>query len=296
MTTRRTMREETSGYSADDYISANVAVHDRIASRYDATHGEIFNPIEQDRLKRSLERAAASVLVGRPTRRALDFGCGSGNLTRHLLDLGFEVVAADVSAEFLRRIGAQYNGAAVQTLQLNGRDLSGAEDGSFDVVATYSVLHHIPDYLTAVQEMVRVCASGGVVYIDHEHNPQYWSADAAYKEYERRVRRRDLKKYLQFRNYVHKFRRMLNPRHTNEGDIHVWPDDHIQWDAIGRVFASNGCEIVLQEDYLLFRDGYHRDVFDQYQSRLTDFRVVAARKTSGSDLTQPSRTAESSHR
>lgn len=77
-------------------IARNVALHDRLARKYETTHGEIFNPVEQDRLVRFLTTARDAIRSDGVPQIALDFGCGSGNLSRHLLDLGFQVTAADV--------------------------------------------------------------------------------------------------------------------------------------------------------------------------------------------------------
>src|SRR5690606_22598228 len=85
-------------------IDRNVLIHDRIATRYEKVHDEIFNAIEQDRLRSALARAKDALQTNRTRPRALDFGCGSGNLTRHLLALGFEGVSADIAPAFLQLI------------------------------------------------------------------------------------------------------------------------------------------------------------------------------------------------
>lgn len=51
------------------------------------------------------------------------------------------------------------------------------------MVATYSVLHHVPDYLKIVDEFVRVLKPGGVIYIDHEVSPSYWEINDTYQSY-----------------------------------------------------------------------------------------------------------------
>jgi hypothetical protein len=71
---------------------------------------------------------------------------------------------------------------------------------------------------------------------------------------------------------------LLNPRWKPEGDIHVWPDDHIEWDKEEAVLRSLGAEIVLKEDYLLFRRGYPEDIYMRYKESCSDTRVLLARK------------------
>jgi 2-polyprenyl-3-methyl-5-hydroxy-6-metoxy-1,4-benzoquinol methylase len=254
-------------------------VHNRVAESYDRDHGEIFNEIEQNRLAHALSRAAAAVRTGVAARTAMDFGCGSGNLTRHLLRLGLNVVAADVAPRLLQLVERRFSDERLTTLKLNGVDLREVPDNSFDIVATYSVLHHVPDYLAAVREMARTCKRGGVVYIDHEHTDEFWQGkDPVYSEFKGRAPTVDWQKFLRPSNYLHKVRRLFNPRYTNEGDIHVWPDDHIEWKRIEQCLLSAGFEVIHDEKFLLFKTSYKREVFQAYSSKCSDTRVMAFRK------------------
>jgi ubiquinone/menaquinone biosynthesis C-methylase UbiE len=260
---------------ADRDIARNIAVHDRIARKYEFRHGEIFNEVEQGRLRSALKAAKDAIRTGAEPPRAFDFGCGSGNLTSHLLALGLDVTAADVSPGFLNLVRSRY--PQVSTLVMNGRDLSNVRDSSFDLVATYSVLHHVPDYIAAVREMARICRPGGVVCIDHEQNEHYWDRDPIYDRFLREAVRFDWRKYLRPMNYVHRLRRVFDPKFANEGDIHVWPDDHIDWGQIKQAMADD-FEVVLEQDYLLYQQLYRRQVYDQYSDRCSDTKVMIFRK------------------
>jgi len=254
------------------------------AAVYEHVHGDIFNTIEQQRLYGMLREAVQSVQTGAQPVRALDFGCGSGNLTRHLISLGVHTVSADVSDDFLERIRREFSATGLsETLRLNGTDLSNVPEGHFDLVATYSVLHHVPDYLAIVCEMCRVAKPGGVVSIDHEVTPGYYQRPPVYAEFLKKARppvdwRRMLSLALDVRGYKHILRRLANPRYKREGDIHVWPDDHIEWDKIEQVLSSQGFEIVLKQDYLLYKAIYDLQVYHEYKDRCADERVLIARK------------------
>ena len=52
------------------------------------------------------------------------------------------------------------------------------------MAVTYSVLHHVPDYLRAVNELVRVLKPGGLLYIDHEFTDNHWRPDGVLGEYQ----------------------------------------------------------------------------------------------------------------
>jgi ubiquinone/menaquinone biosynthesis C-methylase UbiE len=263
---------------ATTQIERNISVHDRVAGRYERLHGEIFNDVEQARLRDLLKRAIGLLGNGDKRVKALDMGSGSGNLTGHLLELGAEVTAADVSGAFLKLVEDRYAGLPLTTHRLNGRDLAEIADGAFDLVATYSVLHHIPDYLAACAEMARVCRKGGVVVIDHEASPNVWTGDPALHQFRREAPRFDWRKYATPANYFHRVRRLLDPRYSNEGDIHVWPDDHVEWDKIIEVMARNGAKAVLEEDYLLYRKIYRRDVYDRFKNHCVDTRAMVFRR------------------
>jgi ubiquinone/menaquinone biosynthesis C-methylase UbiE len=259
-------------------IRLNTDIHDRISKRYMQRHGEIFNEVEQERLRETVRRAIGMVCSGSEILKALDFGCGPGNLTRHLLDLDVNVVAADVSERFLELVHERFATTKLSTLRLNGTDLSGVESNSFDFVGVYSVLHHIPDYISAVSELARVCRPGGIIYLDHEPTEWYWTEDAAYKRFTAEALRFDWRKYLVLGNYVGKVRRLFDPRHSNEGDIHVWKDDHVEWGLLEDTLHAANCMPVLSEDYLLYRKLYRRDVYEKYRGLFADTRVMAFRK------------------
>lgn len=259
-------------------IERNISIHNRVAGDYEALHGEIFNDVEQARLRSTLTKARDAIRTGSQPLEALDFGSGSGNLSRHLLDLGLHVTAADVSQSFLDLVRRRFPTDRLKTLLMKGGDTSALADESIDLVATYSVLHHVPDYLGACAELARVCKAGGVVVIDHEPTEESWEPDAIYAEFRKAALRFDWRKYFVPSNYVHRVRRLFNPRHSNEGDIHVWPDDHIEWHRIQEVMLGAGFEIVHEEDYLLYRKLYRLDAYQRYLGRCTDTKVMIFRK------------------
>ena len=72
--------------------------------------------------------------------------------------------------------------------------------------------------------------------------------------------------------------RLFDPKYSNEGDIHVWPDDYIEWAEVAEVMVRNGCAPVFEEDYLLYRSLYRRDVYDRFKDRCVDTRVMVFRR------------------
>jgi ubiquinone/menaquinone biosynthesis C-methylase UbiE len=266
------------------HSESQVGYSAHTASRYDRVHGDIFNETEQQRLHEALAAGLKAIQTGADLPRVLDYGSGSGNIVRHLLELGVETTATDVTDAFLKIITAKYAGMKnLHTRRINGADLSEFDSETFDMVTTYSVLHHVPDYLAIVREMCRIVKPGGVVYIDHEVNENYYCRPPEYREFLRLAKPRvDWRRYgrllTDVKGYVHIVRRLFNSRYKREGDIHVWPDDHIEWDKIETILCDMGFEILQKDDYLLCRNVYAQEVYRAYKDRCTDERLLIARK------------------
>lgn len=263
-------------------LEHNIAVHNKIAKRYEAIHGEIYNAHEQGRLKESLRQALLSVETHSSNLLALDFGCGAGNLTKHLTDLGADVLAADVSTGFLDLVASRVYERTVTTIQLNGTDLKGIEDASVDVVAMYSVLHHVPDYLALMKEFSRVLKPGGVIYIDHEVSARHWKEDTDYQAFLvdiKRKSKKDFKKYFLLSNYIDKYIRLfIDPKYQREGDIHVFQDDHIEWSKIRDELIAHKIEVLHEEDYLLYRRGYDEVTYNLWKNKVGDMHLLVGKK------------------
>jgi SAM-dependent methyltransferase len=270
-------------------IAHNRSAHDRVAAVYDERHPEIFNDIEQARLAAVLARAMALAGQGRSEPvRALDVGCGTGNLTRQLLALGARVTAADLSPKLLAGIRKQFGGTGrVVTTELNGRDLAPIADCAFDLAVTYSVLHHVPDYAALVADMARVVRPGGVVLVDHERSDGSWTS-ADYRTFVaeaviRPPRRRwwywfQPSRYWKRLRPILEWRRWFDARWMPEGDLHIWPDDHVEWSRVERALAERGCAPVHSEEYLLYEPRYRRDVWESWRARCADMRLLIARR------------------
>jgi ubiquinone/menaquinone biosynthesis C-methylase UbiE len=138
---------------------------DQVAEEYDAT---IPEHVIQHLTARRVALVESLALHG----NLLDVGCGTGRFLS-ALPARYTTTGVDVSAGMLdiaRQKGLEVEQASSAELPF--------EDKSFDVVATFAVLHHLidPDLVRAsIREMVRVARSGGAVIV-WDHNPlnPYW--------------------------------------------------------------------------------------------------------------------------
>lgn len=238
-----------------DLIQENIVRHDCVAAvrgtgSYDFRHTEIFNRHEQQRLRRALLKAWKQRRTD--NEWAMDFGCGTGNLSEKLVALGATVLAADVSRGMLELVAeklpfAQRRGH-LSTHLLTGELPLPFASGSFGFVAMYSVLHHIPDYLATIQELARIVAPGGVIFIDHE------ALEHCYDKQRPLGLRIHRNLHLPRMGIPAMMRRIISRRNPTgadteptknndlpaEGDIHVYGDDHIQWKQIQTILEDSG--------------------------------------------------------
>jgi 2-polyprenyl-3-methyl-5-hydroxy-6-metoxy-1,4-benzoquinol methylase len=93
-----------------ELISLNKNIYNVIAPLYEGQHHEIFNQTEQNRIRKELGWALSQIVCSNSQPLTLDFGSGTGNVTRHLLHLGVHVVAADISEACLRHLAGSIGG------------------------------------------------------------------------------------------------------------------------------------------------------------------------------------------
>ncbi|MGH3430625.1 MAG: class I SAM-dependent methyltransferase [Pseudonocardiaceae bacterium] len=109
----------------------------------------------------TLQEVVGEVLDARGSCRVLEVGAGHGVFTDHLVAMGAQVTVTEMSAPSARvlRDRFRHNDRVQVVLDQDGG--CARRVGPVDVVACLSVLHHIPDYLSAVGSYVERIAPGG---------------------------------------------------------------------------------------------------------------------------------------
>jgi ubiquinone/menaquinone biosynthesis C-methylase UbiE len=105
----------------------------------------------------------------------LDFGCGPGTFLIPIASFCREIVGAEISARFV-----QEGQTIIDQLQVkNARfitiepDVLPFEDGSFDVLLLFDVIHHLENIDVSLTEAFRVLKPGGrvIIYEPNKLNP-----------------------------------------------------------------------------------------------------------------------------
>ena len=147
---------------------------------YELLHPEVYTKQEQKRIVAKLK--TADELVTDNQKSALDVGAGTGNLTSKLLQMGYRVTAVDISTEMCTILKKKFESFLQKNLLtiVNApiEDLA-FDEGKFDLITCYSVLHHLPDYEAALRSLSVFLKQGGVIYIDHEASPFYWKSESS---------------------------------------------------------------------------------------------------------------------
>ena len=147
------------------------------------SHGHHSSVVGAHARRTATDSAAYLVPHLRPGLRVLDVGCGPGTITCGLAALvaspdgSGHATGLDRSEEVVahaRRLASEQGAGGVDFVAGNIYDLP-FEDGSFDVVHTHQVLHHLVDPVAALREMRRVARPGGIVAVrEADYGAMFW--------------------------------------------------------------------------------------------------------------------------
>lgn len=124
-----------------------------------ASEGE-FDPFAESGWQ-TIRRRFEELVTPGPSLRILDIGCGTGQSRQIYAAHIKEYVGIDLADAALNRARDKF--PADRWLCADARELP-FDDNSFDLVAFSSVLHHIPDFESALREGLRVLRPGGAAF------------------------------------------------------------------------------------------------------------------------------------
>ena len=101
-------------------------------------------------------------LAGKRDLEILEIGCGAGGMLGPLSTYG-QVTGLDISQDYIAFCRSR---GYARVLTASGYELP-FQDQSFDLVAMFDVIEHIPDPAAAFREMARVLKDDGIVIVGY---------------------------------------------------------------------------------------------------------------------------------
>ena len=154
------LRHTWSTLGADDPLWAILSRPDMRGGRWDA---DAFFAAGEREIG-AIEGHLAEFGLPRERRRALDFGCGVGRLTRALATRYAQVIGVDIAPSMLAQARRLLEACSnVSFVENAAARLDFLDDASVDLVYSVITLHHNPPALQRayIDEFLRVLAPGG---------------------------------------------------------------------------------------------------------------------------------------
>ena len=122
-------------------------------------------------VQRHYEAVLLQQIGGRVSgERVLEIGCGRGVGTEIIFERfgAREVHAFDVDPDMIALARSRLSAFPADQLHLSVGDATAieAEDGAFDAVFDFAIIHHIPEWKKAVREVARVLRPGGRFFFE----------------------------------------------------------------------------------------------------------------------------------
>ncbi len=158
-----------------------MAVFDKIAEEYDQWYetklGKFVDDVETN--------LGFSLFRPKPGMHILDVGCGTGNFSIKLAEMGCKVIGIDISSEMLEiaKEKAKKRGLDIEFHVMDVYRLE-FEDNTFDGVFSMAAFEFIEKPKKAYKEMYRVLKLNGQLLIGTIHKESHWGKMYLSKAYQ----------------------------------------------------------------------------------------------------------------
>jgi SAM-dependent methyltransferase len=145
----------------DDVLTTTREAYDAVAP----TYAELFRDTLRDRpLDRAILGVFAEVVSANGDAQVADLGCGPGQITAHLAELGLTAFGVDASPAMVELARQSYPGLRFDVGSMAALNI--ADDALGGALSRWSIIHTPPPELPAIlAEFHRVLAPGGHLLI-----------------------------------------------------------------------------------------------------------------------------------
>jgi SAM-dependent methyltransferase len=211
--------------------------HDYVSGSPHLKHAQL-----RDRLLAVLDAAIATSPGRRRRIEVLEVGAGHGFFTTHLRENGARVTLTEMSRPSARHLTRAFaDDPDVEVVYDADGQWAFDTTRTFDAVVCLSVLHHIPDYLTAVSRFADITRPGGVfvswqdpLWYSRLPKAQRFAAQVAY--YSWRTRQGDVRRALA--TMSRRMRSVLDPGNPSDMVEYHVVRDGVDEDAVESLLAS----------------------------------------------------------
>lgn len=150
-----------------EVLQANVELHTKLAQTYSSTEPH-FRPENIRRVEEKLKQLARTTQA----KKLLDLGCGTGFMIQIAKKMIQQIDGVDITQAMLDQV--DLTGSA--KIRLFNEDTSHfkPDESTYDLVTSYSFLHHLYDIKDTCQTAFKALKPGGVYYVDLEPNFYFW--------------------------------------------------------------------------------------------------------------------------
>lgn len=192
-------------------MEINKLFHAAEASDYDRRHPEVYNqlpPLWQEMIQQALERSQSKVW------RIFDFGCGTGFEAEQLIHnlrpgAIAQLTCYDPSPDMLERCRAKISPLFPNALFISDLKDCPANIASYNLLTTNSLLHHLPDPLLTISNLLPLLTSDVIWIAGHEPSSRFYKSPECMKMYNQFLQERKWSKFLSLEKYFEKLKQIV---------------------------------------------------------------------------------------
>lgn len=124
------------------------------------------NPIRVE-LANSIAKTITEQIPLNKQMRAMEFGCGTGMISRFLCDRVENITAVDNSSGMIAELKSKLAAERIKNITPVLADLTNGDDisGRFDIIFSNMVFHHLPEPEAIIQKLATMLSQDGTIII-----------------------------------------------------------------------------------------------------------------------------------